>query len=167
MDFIRKLPIPKEIKAQFPLSAQTARIKEARDAEMKRIFTGESDKFILVIGPCSADREDAVLDYVTRLAKVQEAVKEKLFLIPRIYTGKPRTTGDGYKGLMHQPDPTANRTCSRVSSPCVNCTYTHWNNQALGVQMKCFIRKINVICPTCSLMWLSAHVPWKISSIVW
>ena len=70
MDFIRKLPIPKEIKAQFPLSAQTARIKEARDAEMKRIFTGESDKFILVIGPCSADREDAVLDYVTRLAKV-------------------------------------------------------------------------------------------------
>lgn len=107
MDFIRKLPIPKEIKAQFPLSAQTARIKEARDAEMKRIFTGESDKFILVIGPCSADREDAVLDYVTRLAKVQEEVKDKLFLIPRIYTGKPRTTGDGYKGLMHQPDPTA------------------------------------------------------------
>ena len=107
MDFIRKLPIPKEIKAQFPLSAQTARIKEARDTEMKRIFTGESDKFILVIGPCSADREDAVLDYVTRLAKVQEEVKDKLFLIPRIYTGKPRTTGDGYKGLMHQPDPTA------------------------------------------------------------
>lgn len=107
MDFIRKLPIPKEIKAQFPLSAQTVRIKEARDAEMKRIFTGESDKFILVIGPCSADREDAVLDYVTRLAKVQEEVKDKLFLIPRIYTGKPRTTGDGYKGLMHQPDPTA------------------------------------------------------------
>ena len=107
MEFIRKLPIPKEIKEQFPLSKKTARVKAARDEEMKKIFTGESDKFILIIGPCSADREDAVLDYVGRLAEVQEKVKDKIFIIPRIYTGKPRTTGDGYKGLMHQPDPTA------------------------------------------------------------
>ena len=107
MEFIRKLPIPKEIKEQFPLSEKTARVKAARDEEMKKIFTGESDKFILIIGPCSADREDAVLDYVGRLAEVQEKVKDKIFIIPRIYTGKPRTTGDGYKGLMHQPDPTA------------------------------------------------------------
>lgn len=105
MDFLRKLPIPKDIKTQFPLSAAAAEKKAERDCEMKKIFTGESDKFILVIGPCSADREDAVLDYTLRLADIQKEVSDKIFIIPRIYTGKPRTTGDGYKGLMHQPDP--------------------------------------------------------------
>ena len=105
MRFLRKLPVPKEIKERFPVDKAIADIKEARDKEMKAIFDGSLDKFILIIGPCSADNEDSVLDYTYRLAKVQEKVKDKLFIIPRIYTNKPRTTGAGYKGLVHQPDP--------------------------------------------------------------
>ena len=105
MEFIRKLPIPKEIKEQFPLSDDIRAIKETRDKEIAAVFTGESDKFLLIIGPCSADREDAVLEYIGRLAKVQEKVKDKIIIIPRIYTNKPRTTGEGYKGMVHQPDP--------------------------------------------------------------
>ncbi len=104
-NFKRKLPIPKEIKAQYPVSLELAEVKARRDEEIKRIFTGESDKFILIIGPCSADYEGSVMDYVTRLAKVQEKVKDKIFIIPRVYTNKPRTTGEGYKGMLHQPDP--------------------------------------------------------------
>ena len=105
MNFIRKLPIPLELKKQFSLSDELVAVKAARDAEIQKVFTGESDKKLLIIGPCSADREDAVLDYVCRLAKVQEQVKDKLILIPRIYTNKPRTTGEGYKGMVHQPEP--------------------------------------------------------------
>ena len=105
MNFKRKLPIPKDIKAQYPLTDTLAAIKTERDAQIADIFTGKSDKMLLVIGPCSADREDAVLDYCTRLARLQEEVEDKLLLIPRVYTNKPRTTGDGYKGLLHQPDP--------------------------------------------------------------
>ena len=106
MDFVRKLPIPKEIKEQFPIPEDVKKIKAQRDAEIADVFTGKSDKFLLIIGPCSADREDSVLDYVCRLAKVQEQVKDKIIIIPRIYTNKPRTTGQGYKGMVHQPDPT-------------------------------------------------------------
>ena len=105
MRFLRKLPVPKEIKERFPVDKSISDIKEARDKEMKAIFDGSLDKFILIIGPCSADNEDSVLDYTYRLARVQEKVKDKLFIIPRIYTNKPRTTGAGYKGLVHQPDP--------------------------------------------------------------
>ena len=105
MHFVRKLPVPKEIKEQYPLTAELARVKEARDHMIENVFTGSSDKLVLVIGPCSADREDAVLDYCDRLAGLQEQVSDKLILIPRVYTNKPRTTGDGYKGMLHQPDP--------------------------------------------------------------
>lgn len=105
MEFIRKLPVPKELKAQFQLPEKLVAVKAARDAEIQKVFTGESSKKLLIIGPCSADREDAVLDYTSRLAKVQEKVADKLILIPRIYTNKPRTTGEGYKGMVHQPDP--------------------------------------------------------------
>ena len=105
MNFIRKLPIPMDVKEMYPANDEMSKIKAERDAEIKKIFTGESDKFLLVIGPCSADREDAVLDYISRLRTVQEKVKDKIFIIPRIYTNKPRTTGDGYKGMLHQPDP--------------------------------------------------------------
>ena len=105
MNFKRKLPIPKEIKEQYPLTAELSQIKAGRDKEIADVFTGKSDKMVLIIGPCSADREDAVLDYCERLAKLQETVSDKLVLIPRVYTNKPRTTGDGYKGLLHQPDP--------------------------------------------------------------
>lgn len=105
MIFKRKLPIPKEIKEQYPLTAELSQIKARRDKEIADVFTGKSSKMVLIIGPCSADREDAVLEYCERLAKLQEAVSDKLVLIPRVYTNKPRTTGDGYKGLLHQPDP--------------------------------------------------------------
>ncbi len=106
MDFVRKLPIPQDIKAQFPIPEEVKKVKAQRDAEIADVFTGKSDKFLLIIGPCSADREDSVLDYVNRLAKVQDKVKDKILIIPRIYTNKPRTTGQGYKGMVHQPDPT-------------------------------------------------------------
>ena len=107
MEFIRKLPIPVEIKEAYPQSYAMARAKERTDLELKQIFTGESDKLLLVIGPCSADHEEPVLEYVSRLKRLQEQVRDKLVLIPRVYTNKPRTTGDGYKGMLHQPDPTA------------------------------------------------------------
>ena len=105
MEFIRKLPTPKELKEQFPVSKKITEIKEARDNELKDIFEGKEDKLILVIGPCSADNEDAVIDYISRLRKVQEKVQDKIFIVPRIYTNKPRTVGTGYKGMLHQPDP--------------------------------------------------------------
>ncbi len=105
MEFIRKLPIPKEIKEQFPLPERCAAVKAERDAQIANVFKGESDKFILIIGPCSADNETSVMDYTCRLAKLQEQVKDKIIIIPRIYTNKPRTTGEGYKGMATQPDP--------------------------------------------------------------
>ncbi len=105
MNFKRKLPIPMEVKEKYPVSMEIAQVKEKRDIEIRKVFTGEVKKLLLVIGPCSADREDAVLDYVSRLASLQEKVKDQILIIPRIYTNKPRTTGDGYKGMLHQPDP--------------------------------------------------------------
>ncbi len=105
MDFKRKLPVPKQIKELYPLTPELAAVKEARDVQIAKVFTGESKKMALIVGPCSADRENAVLDYCDRLARLQDKVSDKLVLIPRVYTNKPRTTGDGYKGLLHQPDP--------------------------------------------------------------
>lgn len=108
MEFKRELIIPKEIKEMFPVTEEMAALKEQRDAEIKDIIAGRSKKFMLIIGPCSADNEDAVIDYILRLRKVQEKVADKIFIVPRIYTNKPRTTGKGYKGLLHQPDPNMN-----------------------------------------------------------
>ena len=105
MTFKCKLPIPMEIKKQYPASEKAVKIKEQRDKELKAIFEGKDKRLVLVIGPCSADNEDSVLDYVSRLAPLQEEVKDKILIVPRIYTNKPRTTGDGYKGMLHQPDP--------------------------------------------------------------
>ena len=105
MNFYRKLPIPRDLKKQFPADERVVKIKNERDPEIARIFEGKSDRLLLIIGPCSADNESSVLDYVSRLAKVQEKVKDKIWIVPRIYTNKPRTTGGGYKGLIHQPDP--------------------------------------------------------------
>ncbi len=107
MHFKRKLPIPAEIKEQYPLTPELIRVKAERDEIIADVFTGKNDKKVLIIGPCSADREDAVLEYCERLAGLQEKVSDKLVLIPRVYTNKPRTTGDGYKGLLHQPNPEA------------------------------------------------------------
>ncbi|MBQ7957722.1 MAG: 3-deoxy-7-phosphoheptulonate synthase [Clostridia bacterium] len=105
MNFERKLPIPLEIKEQYPLSEELKKIVDKRAEEISDIFSGKSDKLVLVIGPCSADNEDSVIDYISRLRTVQDKVEDKIFIIPRIYTNKPRTTGDGYKGMLHQPNP--------------------------------------------------------------
>lgn len=105
--FNRKLPIPREIKAMYPLSAECAAVKEQRDKEIRDVITGADDRFLIIIGPCSADNETAVMDYLSRLVPVQEKIKDKCIIIPRIYTNKPRTTGEGYKGMVHQPDPEA------------------------------------------------------------
>ncbi|MCR5836899.1 MAG: 3-deoxy-7-phosphoheptulonate synthase [Lachnospiraceae bacterium] len=104
-EFYRKLPTPQEIKNMYPVPEAIAMKKEENDKEIRKVFTGESDKFILIIGPCSADNEEALLDYTNRLKDIQEKVKDKIIIIPRVYTNKPRTTGKGYKGMLHQPDP--------------------------------------------------------------
>lgn len=105
MNFKRKLPIPKDVKAMYPVTDAMATAKAKLDAEIKGIFTGESNKFLLIVGPCSADYRESVLDYIGRLRKLQERVQDKILIIPRIYTNKPRTAGDGYMGMLHQPDP--------------------------------------------------------------
>ncbi len=105
MTFNRKLPIPKEIKELYPLTEKISETKKVKDKEIADIFEGKDNRLLLIIGPCSADKEEPVMDYIGRLAKIQEEVKDKVFIIPRIYTGKPRTTGAGYKGMLHQPDP--------------------------------------------------------------
>ena len=104
-EFIRKLPTPTDIKRDFPVPERVAELKKERDKEIADVITGKSDKFLAIIGPCSADNEDAVLDYTLRLKKVQEKIADKVLIIPRVYTNKPRTTGTGYKGMLHQPDP--------------------------------------------------------------
>lgn len=105
--FIKQLPTPDEIKEQIPMSEELKEQKRKRDKEIQDVFTGVSDKFLVIVGPCSADREDSVCEYTNRLAKLQEKVSDRLVLIPRIYTNKPRTTGEGYKGMLHQPNPEA------------------------------------------------------------
>ncbi len=105
MEFFRKLTIPKEIKEQYPITPEMAASKAAEDEEIRKIFTGESDKLLLVIGPCSADNEESVIEYIRRLRRVQDKVADSIVIVPRIYTNKPRTTGDGYKGMLHQPNP--------------------------------------------------------------
>ena len=107
MEFERRLAIPAEVKEQFPLTGKVSKIVEEKRAELNAVFEGRSNRMLLIIGPCSADREDAVLDYMNRLVSVQEKVKDKILMVPRIYTNKPRTTGEGYKGMLHQPDPNA------------------------------------------------------------
>ena len=104
-EFIKKLPTPEEVRNQYPLGRDLVALKNQRDEELKKIITGEDDRFLVIIGPCSADNEDAVCDYLLRLRKVQEKIEDRVFIVPRVYTNKPRTTGEGYKGMMHQPDP--------------------------------------------------------------
>lgn len=105
MEVVRSLPDPEAIRAQFPLTEKQLAVKKERDQQIHEVFSGKSDRLILIIGPCSADREDAVLEYIHRLYRVQQQVADKILIVPRIYTNKPRTTGDGYKGMLHQPDP--------------------------------------------------------------
>ena len=107
MNFQRKLPIPKKVKQEFPLTEKMLQVKTERDANIKAVFEGSSDKFLLIIGPCSADHREPVMEYLSRLKKAADQVDDKMIIIPRIYTNKPRTTGQGYKGMLHQPDPDA------------------------------------------------------------
>ena len=107
MNFHRKLPIPQDVKKEYPLTSRMVQVKAALDESIRAVFDGRSDKFILVIGPCSADHSEPVLAYISRLRRIQEQVSDKIIIIPRIYTNKPRTTGQGYKGMLHQPDPDA------------------------------------------------------------
>ena len=107
MNFHRKLPIPQDVKKEYPLTSRMVQVKAALDESIRAVFDGRSDKFILVIGPCSADHREPVLAYISRLRRIQEQVSDKIIIIPRIYTNKPRTTGQGYKGMLHQPDPDA------------------------------------------------------------
>ena len=107
MNFHRKLPIPKDVKAEFPLTERMQQVKAERDETIRAVFENRSDKFILVIGPCSADYKEPVLEYISRLRRVEDQVSDKIIIVPRIYTNKPRTTGQGYKGMLHQPDPEA------------------------------------------------------------
>ena len=107
MNFHRKLPIPKKVKRELPLTEHMMQVKEARDSQIRAVFEGKSDKFLLIIGPCSADHREPVLEYLSRLRRLDEQISDKIILIPRIYTNKPRTTGQGYKGMLHQPDPEA------------------------------------------------------------
>lgn len=104
-EFIKKLPTPDEIREEYPLPPALVKLKEERDREIRDVITGKSNKFLVIIGPCSADNENSVCDYISRLAGLKDKVADKLILIPRIYTNKPRTTGEGYKGIVHQPDP--------------------------------------------------------------
>ena len=105
LNFLQILPTPDETRKLYPVPPKVAEIKKKRDEEIRKVFTGESGKFLVMIGPCSADNEEAVCDYVRRLVPIQEEIRDKVILIPRIYTNKPRTTGEGYKGILHQPDP--------------------------------------------------------------
>ena len=154
-----------EIKELYPVSEELAALKAEKDQELIDIITGASDKFMVIIGPCSADNEEAVCDYIGRLTKVQEKVKDKLVLVPRIYTNKPRTTGEGYKGMLHQPDP---EKAPDLLNGLIAIRKIHMHAlQTFHMPMRCFTLKTSDICPISSLMLLLVHAPLRISSIVW
>ena len=144
-NFIKKLPTPAEIRNQYPIDAKIQALKEKRDQEIRDVFTGKSDKFLAIIGPCSADNEDAVCDYLLRLRKVQEKIEDKVLIIPRVYTNKPRTTGEGYKGMVHQPDP---EKAPDMLAGLVAIRNMQSRKVDLPAQMRCSIRRTTVISPT-------------------
>ena len=166
MNFMRKLPIPQDIKKEYPLSSEGELLKNKRDEEIAQIFRGESDKLIMIIGPCSADREDAVMEYIYRLARVQEQIKDKIFIIPRIYTNKPRTNGTGYKGMVHQPDPTKGEDMLEGLISIRKLHRRAIEDTGFVCAEKCFILKTIAIFPIFCLMLRSVLVQLKISSIV-
>ena len=147
-NFIKKLPTPAEIRNQYPIDAKIQALKEKRDQEIRDVFTGKSDKFLAIIGPCSADNEDAVCDYLLRLRKVQEKIEDKVLIIPRVYTNKPRTTGEGYKGMVHQPDPEKAPDMLAGLVAIRKCIFMQSRKVDLPAQMRCSIRRTTVISPT-------------------
>ena len=153
-EFIKKLPTPDEIRNQYPIDAKIKALKEKRDQEIRDVFTGKSDKFLAIIGPCSADNEDAVCDYLLRLRKVQDKIADKVLIIPRVYTNKPRTTGEGYKGMVHQQIRRKNLICLPVLLPSEKCTSVLLKRADLPVRTRCFTQRTGVTFPICFPMLL-------------
>ena len=149
MEFKRRLPIPMEIREEMPLSAELTAKKQAFDAEVAKVFTGEDARKVLIIGPCSADREDSVLEYMNRLAKTAEEVKDKLIIIPRVYTNKPRTKGTGYKGLLHNPNPEAPDDLLEGVKAIRTCTCASSRRPASLPPMRCSTRPTTNTSLTC------------------
>lgn len=147
-EFRSKLPSSAEIREQYPLPAELARIKAERDEEIKAIFRGESKKFILVIGPCSADHPDPVLEYCNKLKELGDQVKDKIFIVPRVYTNKPRTTGEGYKGMLHQPDPEKGPMWQTALQRFESSIWRCCGRPATAQPMRCCIRTTCVIFRT-------------------
>ena len=149
MEFVRKMPLPQELLRDYPIGEEMKRRKAARDGQIADILTGRDDRLLLIVGPCSADREDAVLDYMHRLSEIDAQVSGRLLIVPRVYTNKPRTKGVGYKGMLHQPDPdkgTRARTCWRASSPSASCTPASSGRRASAARTRCCTRPITAIC---------------------
>ena len=158
------LPTPELIKAEFPLSDEAVELKEKRDKEIAAVFTGESDKFLVIIGPCSADREDSVCEYMERLARVSEKVGDKLILIPRVYTDKPRTTGGGYKGMLHQPNPEKKPNMYEGLVAIRKLHMRAIQDYGFSTADEMLIRKITAIYRMCCPISPSAPGRWKTSS---
>ena len=161
MEFKRKLPTPQTIKDMYPVSEELAQRKQYNDRQIRAVLTGEDDRLLLLIGPCSADREDAVLDYVGRLARLQERVADMILLVPRIYSNKPRTTGDGYKGMLHQPDPNGEPD---ILKGLIAIRKMHMKvleqTGFSGADELLYPENCRTFCP----MWPSVPVLWRISS---
>lgn len=149
MEFKRRLPIPMEIREEMPLSADLTAKKQAFDAEVAKVFTGEDARKVLIIGPCSADREDSVLEYMSRLAKVAEEVKDKLIIIPRVYTNKPRTKAPATRACCTTPTPRLPTTCSRASRPSAICTCASSRRPVSLPPMRCSTRPTTSTSSTC------------------
>ena len=162
--FIRKLPIPMDIKKEFPVTEEVAKVREARVEEMRAILDGRDSRLMLIIGPCSADREDSVMDYVCRLVPLQEKVKDKILIVPRIYTNKPRTNGSGYKGMLHQPDPSKKPDMLEGIIAIRRLHTRAVRRPALPAPTRCSIPKTTAISPTFWAMSLSARAQSRISS---
>mgnify|MGYP000051991188 CR=1 FL=1 len=149
MEFKRRLPIPMEIREEMPLSAELTAKKQAFDAEVAKVFTGEDARKVLIIGPCSADREDSVLEYMNRLAKTAEEVKDKLIIIPRVYTNKPRTKAPVTRVFCTTPTPRLPTTCSRASRQSAICTYALLRRPVSSPPTRCSIRPTTSTSLTC------------------
>lgn len=139
------LPDPAQIKEELPLAPELKALKAKRDAEIRDVFTGVSNKFLVIVGPCSADNEDAVCEYTSRLGELAREVSDKLLIIPRIYTNKPRTTGEGYKGMLHQPNPRPRPICLLAFRRFATCIFAPWPKADSRRPMRCCIRKIAAI----------------------
>ena len=165
--FVTEIPSPDVIRERFPLAPELAARKKERDEEIKKIITGESDKLLVIVGPCSADNEEAVVDYVSRLVKVQEKTKDRLVIVPRVYTNKPRTTGEGYMGMIHQPDPEKKPDMLEGILAIRHMHMRVCRKPAFPPRTRCSIPKTCVtfrtLCPI--LPWVPAR--WKTSSTAW